>query len=147
MDFSAAMKPLDFLSLTVPSYDKGNQRIVAIIRKHERAIAKLAKQGRFFTPVNRPKGFRLMAIKACYRNAIKLAVAGRAQYVEGYAMHDDGLEPVHHTWVTTDGINAIDVTWPKLGAVYFGVVFDTKALTRILLERNGWAEPMLVGFI
>jgi hypothetical protein len=137
----------DFLSLTVSSYDKRNQRIAATMRKHERAIAKLAKQGRFFTPVNRPKGFRLMAVRACYCNANWLAVTGRGQYVEGYAMHDDGLCPIHHAWVTTDGVNAIDVTWRELGAVYFGVVFDTKALAKTVLERNGWAAPMLVGLI
>jgi hypothetical protein len=137
--------PADFLSLTVPRYDKRDKRIAGTMRKHEQAIAELAKQGRFFTPVKRPKGFRQMTVKACYYNAWRLAIYGRAQYVEGYAMSGSGFL-AHHAWVTVDGVTAIDVTWREPGEVYFGMVFDTKAIAATAGE-SGIAGAMLTGLI
>jgi hypothetical protein len=94
----------------------------------------------FFTPVPRPKGFRLGKAKECHANACRIAIDGHGQYVEGYAGSNTGLL-FRHAWITTDGNNAIEVTWRDPGARYFDIVCDTKDVYRAAFERGAF-EPM-----
>ena len=61
--------------------------------------------GRVFTPINRPKGFRLGKAKQCFANAGDYAtrVPKLGNYVEGFAA-SDGEAPFHHAWLTLVGV-------------------------------------------
>src|SRR5262245_12210702 len=146
------MKSHDYLTAAVIEYvaskDSGAfdpKYAPAIQRKRERerrALTDLAKRGRYFTPAKRPKGFRLRKVKHCYANAARIAMNGRAEYVEGYAVSPDTGSLIHHAWLTTNGSNAIEVTWRDPGTRYFGVVYGSKELAKAMLDRNAF-EPML----
>lgn len=72
--------------------------------------------------------------KECFRNAYLLAVEHDLTYCEGYAM---GIIPVLHAWCLDKDDLVIDVTW-KDGTEYVGVPFQTKYISRILLERKSY---------
>lgn len=118
-------------------YDKRDKHLAAYMQQRQRAIDALIKRGRFFTPVKRPKGFRLGRLKACCCNAARIAIGngidGRGQYVEGYAMSSGSGFIAKHAWLTTDGSNAIDVTWRDPALADFGIVYDTKVLARTIM--------------
>jgi hypothetical protein len=73
----------------------------------------------------------------CFANAARLAFDNRGRYVEGFALTPEG-RPIHHAWVTLDGIHAVDVTWSEWAtdAQYFGIEIPAKPLARALLDRN-----------
>ena len=83
----------------------------------------IAASGREFAPAGRPKGFRKMSDKACFRNALHLIVTRQGlRYAEGFAL--SGFGWVHHAWVVDSQDNAIDVTWSQQAERYVGVAFD-----------------------
>jgi hypothetical protein len=63
------------------------------------------KHDRPFIGIERPKGYRHQPGQ-CFRSAGKLASCGRGIYVEGFAM-PYGQAPVHHGWLTLDGIHDV----------------------------------------
>jgi hypothetical protein len=107
----------------------GNVRVEEVILKH----------GRPFIGIKRPKGYRQRAIKNCFANAGELALAGRGIYVEGYA-NVPGQPPVHHAWVTSDGVHAIDTTFsdPAPNCLYFGIPFAREVLKNWIIHRKTW---------
>src|SRR5262245_18836640 len=73
----------------------------------------------------RVNNFRQRARKKCFVNAGRLALERRGTYVEGFAMSPRSHAPVHHAWITLDGVHAIDVTWPNAPECsYFGIPFS-----------------------
>src|SRR5262245_35725576 len=80
-------------------------------RSFEREAA-VVKHGRSYIGVKRLKNFRQRARKQCFVNAGRLALDGRGTYVEGFAMSPTSQSHIHHAWITLDGENALDVTWP-----------------------------------
>jgi hypothetical protein len=105
----------------------------------------LLEHGRPFAGIARPKGYRRQwALKSCYRNAAELAIRGRGTYVEGLATlsHDSTLL-LPHAWITVDGMDAIDQTWPRgENYEYFGIPFATETLARLLASRKYYG-PLL----
>lgn len=76
------------------------------------------------------------------------ALDSRATYVEGLATGPAGL--IHHAWLTTDAVHAIDSTWPNPdSASYFGIIFPSEALRAALSSRGhfGMLDPLDVGFV
>jgi hypothetical protein len=64
-----------------------------------RAVADLLKRGRYFTLVERPKGYRLMQAGSCFSIAAASAIGNRGRYVEGYALLGEAW--MRHAWVTS----------------------------------------------
>jgi hypothetical protein len=96
--------------------------------------------GRSFVGVKRPSEYRLGPIKNCYANAGNLAVDDEGIYVEGFAMSPGTGLPFHHAWLTTDGVNAIDVTLrsPAQDCSYFGIAFSRRLFGQSLQARKVW---------
>ena len=65
-----------------------------------------------------------------------------ARYVEGFAWQNELLCPMHHGWVTFDGVHAVDVTWREPGDHYIGIVFDT-ATVRDRISKTGEGGELL----
>lgn len=84
-----------------------------------------------FTPAARPKGMRKLGDKACYRNALRVALKYHPEYryAEGLAWLPGLGIAVHHAWVVDDAGNAIDPTWRVPADRYHGVAFDMAELT------------------
>jgi hypothetical protein len=102
----------------------------------------LAK-GREFLAIKRPKGFRLMASKQCFRNAFILASVERGLYCEGFVLSLAGRLPIHHAWVSRDDGAAIDVTIRNPEeCVYLGLQFSRKAF--LTLANGGYG---ISGFL
>ncbi len=99
----------------------------------ERAVLEL---GRPFTGVVRPKGYRRGTPGQCFRKAWRLAYDRRGTYVEGFALTKSGLLD-HHAWITLDGFNALDVTWPDpRGSFYFGIPFSLTVLGKWSVRKK-----------
>jgi hypothetical protein len=108
----------------------------------QRAFDHLCANGKLFVGIKRPKGFRQMMRKQCFRNAQILAIEGRATYVEGLCLGRSGIA-FAHGWLTIDGKHAIDVTLSDAESyAYFGITFDSIALARVICE-SGYHESQL----
>jgi hypothetical protein len=98
----------------------------------------VVEHGSPYIGIDRPKGYRPRAVKQCFVNAGRLAFEDRGFYVEGFAMSSLG-SPVHHAWVTLDGVHAIDVTWANAPAhSYYGIQFPRIVLTKWTNRRGNW---------
>lgn len=55
---------------------------------------------------------------------------GSMYYCEGLATVDVGWQAlqVHHAWMVTSDLAAVEITWPSVGNAYFGVVFSALQL-------------------
>jgi hypothetical protein len=124
----------------------------ALLRWDKRGLASpqekaVIKYGRAFTAIERPKGYRQRALKACFMNAGDLALVDRGTYVEGFAFASgvDGM-PVHHAWLTVDGVNTVDVTWrgPIAERYYYGIPFSNEVLREFTTLTRSWG-PLLFG--
>ena len=118
------------------------------IAKHraaqQRAFGHLCANGKLFIGIKRPKGFRQMMRKNCFQNSQRVAIAGRATYVEGLCLGRSGIA-FAHGWLTLDGQHAIDVTLPdaeSCACAYFGIPFDTVALAKAIC-KSGYHESHL----
>jgi hypothetical protein len=108
----------------------------------QRAFDHLCANGKLFIGIKRPKRFRQMRRKDCFRNSQSLAIDGRATYVEGLCLDRLGI-PFAHGWLTLDGEHAIDVTLPNAESFsYFGIAFDTVALAGAIC-KSGYYESQL----
>ncbi len=76
----------------------------------------------------------------CYQNSILYAEAIGCMYVEGVAVSPCG--PMLHAWITTNGTDVYDFTWPcqHLNR-YYGVAFDPKKL-----REAGYPYGAIFGF-
>jgi len=109
----------------------------------QRAFDHLCANGKLFTGIKRPSGFRQMKRKECFRNSQRLAIDGRATYVEGLCV--DGILGVAfaHGWLTLDGEHAIDVTLPDAeNHAYFGIAFAKVTLAKAII-KSGYFESLL----
>ena len=78
-----------------------------------------------------------MRNKACFQNAGMLALAGRGEYVEGFAM--DNGQPFAHAWITLDGVHAIDPTLPDATRyTYFGIQVPVAILEKVICNQRYW---------
>jgi hypothetical protein len=96
-------------------------------------------KGREFFGIKRPKGFRLMASKQCFRNAFILASEERGCYCEGFAASlTDGIR-FRHAWVSRGDGAAIDVTLRNPEEyVYLGLQFSQKSF--LTLANAGYGK-------
>jgi hypothetical protein len=96
----------------------------------------LLREAQFYQPAKLAKRWERSLPHACFRNAALYAVLHKLRYVEGYAQ---GVIPVHHAWCADKAGNAIEVTWPFMGALYFGVEFPPMLVTKgavLFNEKN-----------
>ncbi len=116
---------------------------IAKHRAHQRAaFERLCAKGKIYTGIKRPKGFRQMRRKDCFRNSQSLAINGRGTYVEGVCVDRLGFA-FAHGWLTPDGVHAIDVTLPDAeDHLYFGIAFDAVALANAICT-SGFYESHL----
>jgi hypothetical protein len=107
-----------------------------------RAFDHLCAHGKLFIGTKRPKGFRQLKRKNCFGNSQRLAIEGRATYVEGACLGRLGFV-FAHGWLTLDGEHAIDVTLPDAeNYAYFGIAFDKVTLAKAI-QRSGCYESVL----
>jgi len=96
-------------------------------------------KGREFLSIKRPKGFRLMASKQCFRNAFILASEERGYYCEGFTASLKDSSEFHHAWVSKGDGAAIDVTLRNPEEyVYLGLQFSRKSF--LTLTNAGYGE-------
>jgi hypothetical protein len=58
---------------------------------------------------------------------------GRYRYCEGWANSDATRGAIiQHAWLTSNGDDAIDVTWKQPGTAYFGVVLSREQFNAAL---------------
>jgi hypothetical protein len=91
----------------------------------------------------RPKGFRKLANKMCYRNAQQLAVLHPDQYTycEGIAQN---IIATQHGWLVDKDGNVLDPTWGKpQDCAYFGVRIQHAYLTKFVSKHKVWTS--LIG--
>jgi len=103
----------------------------------------LLEHGRAFAPSPRPKGYRQMKQKACFRNAGVLADKRGLTYCEGVArdaMTHGGW--VAHAWCVDSNDRLIDPTWDPEGVAYFGVTIDAGKLTEVVLATGSWGSVL-----
>lgn len=111
------------------------------------ATERLLAKGQRYNPIKPPDGYQLKIPKGedarCFNRCIKLVAAGRGLYVEGFFLSPPGSDmPIHHGWITFDGIHAIDPTieWRKAEqCFYFGVQYKTaEVLERYPNPEESW---------
>jgi hypothetical protein len=97
-------------------------------------------QGRPYSGVRRPKGYRRGRSKKCFINADAFAFKEKGVYVEGLVLSPGWSKLIHHAWITTDGTDAIEVTWPEQADVchYFGIPFSFPVLARWHKRLGYW---------
>jgi hypothetical protein len=82
---------------------------------------------------------------------MRLAIEGRGTYVEGFAMSAPGQSAIHHAWITTDNVHAMDLTWtnPELftDPHYFGIPFPLEVLTSILANSTRYWTALIPQYI
>jgi hypothetical protein len=108
------------------------------VAAEQRTFDHLCANGKLFTGIKRPKGFRQMRRKDCFRNSQSLAMDGRATYVEGLCVRRSVGIAFAHGWLTLDGERAIDVTLPDAeSCAYFGIAFeDRRELAKAILKTG-----------
>ena len=97
--------------------------------------------GKPYTRVPKPKGsgVRMGRMKHCFTNASRAVWqnSNKLTYVEGYAC---GGFPCMHAWVTPNGTDAWDLTWPyderHAQAEYLGIAWSMDFLTDVALETG-----------
>jgi hypothetical protein len=107
-------------------------------------ISAVLNHGRPYIAAKRSKEYRARKPKRCFSNAAKLAFRGLGTYVEGFAAFR-GNVPLHHAWITLDGLHAIDVTWvwhDPDDCHYFGIEFPGEILARYCMSHDCWV-PLL----
>jgi hypothetical protein len=112
--------------------------------KDRPALRAVLDHGCPYVGEKRPKGYRKRKAGCCFRNAAKLAIRGRGTYVEGFASFLDDT-PIHHAWVTLDGVHAIDATWTwhdPADCRYFGIAFPPLILARHCISQR-YFVPLL----
>jgi hypothetical protein len=84
------------------------------------------------------KGLPAPAGSQCFWNAADAALSGRGTYVEGFVVTPSDWWPIHHAWLTLDGLhNRPNLpTYPHAPKYhYFGIPFPTKAVEDAMAKR------------
>jgi hypothetical protein len=105
------------------------------------------RHGREYIGIARPKGLRQQRARGlCFLNATDAALQGCAQYVEGFVMSRRVGIPVHHAWLSADGVHAIDQTLPDAPErAYFGIPFSNAVLERVIDVRRSYGILSLLA--
>lgn len=105
--------------------------------KYENFNDMILKEGKRYQPSSAelPEGLK-GPMQECFRNAWLAAKnIANLTYVEGFAA--GSMIPVHHAWVTSNGRDAIEVTWDDgPGTEYYGIAFDTDWVTSRIMRRG-----------
>lgn len=92
--------------------------------------------GRSYTPAPLPEDICRGEMKACYSNAMNLAMErSDLTYVEGFA--HTRFFPMGHGWATKDGRTAIDPTWED-GSEYLGIPFARSFWVNFIQRTGYW---------
>jgi hypothetical protein len=112
------------------------------LQRYGADYANLCANGKLFTGIKRPKGFRQMTPKQCFANSQLLAVIRKqGTYVEGLCLVSSLGVCVAHGWLTLDGQHAIDVTLPDAeNNAYFGIAFDNHQVSQFILTHKCWGS-------
>jgi hypothetical protein len=100
-------------------------------------LQRVIERGRTFTRIEKPKGFRWLKEKQCFNNSLTTVLnkgldMPHLRYVEGYLLSEFG--PIHHGWVTLDGVHAIDLTLREESFGYYGVIVPTKQACKLMMS-------------
>lgn len=96
------------------------------------------ERGREFPPISRPKGIRKRRDKACFWNALHVAMQRPEYgYTEGFALTADAPAWLHHAWVVDEDGQAIDVTWKTPGLRYVGVTLTLREAATKVFHPDG----------
>lgn len=79
----------------------------------------------------------------CFYNAQLAATGGEHQYVEGYAVHQNG-HCIPHAWIETNG-KVAEITFPAgtdEAELYYGVEYPAEEVRRAIIEREQ-AAPLV----
>lgn len=126
------------------SDDFWDDAVAIHLAAEQRVFDHLCTNGKLFMGIKRPKGFRQMRRKDCFRNTQSLAVEGRATYVEGLCLGRAVGIAFAHGWLTLDGEHAIDVTLPDAeSCAYFGIAFDDNVALAKAISKSGYYESRL----
>jgi len=107
------------------------------------SMREIVDHGRPYIGISRLKGYRKRKDKQCFSNAADLALTERGTYVEGYASLPAGGGPIHHAWITLDGVHAIDPTWrDPVNCHYVGIAFPKDIVARYCMSE-GYLVPLL----
>ncbi len=100
----------------------------------------ILKNGSEFTPVSYPHNDDddPWPTKQCFKNAILAGARHNYKYyVEGYVILPKIPFPIHHAWLSNDGIHAIDPTLnDERNRKYYGIKYDREEATRIMLKKG-----------
>jgi hypothetical protein len=106
--------------------------------------ALITDRGLWWQGSSLPRGIHYSRRRACFYNALMLALDHPDfLYVEGYA-YQPGLIPVHHGWCIDPGGAVVDTTWrPRDNAdvtkwVYFGVPIHTRFAADVMIEQPSY---------
>lgn len=91
----------------------------------------------FFGNPQSPK-YRKGRAKRCFVTCGNHATEGRGTYVEGFAITPDSPMLIHHAWLTSDGTDAVEVTWksPAEKNHYFGLPVSSQLLSACMCESG-----------
>jgi hypothetical protein len=105
-------------------------------RRRAAAFKHLCDTGKLFTGIRRPRGYRQRRAGECFGNAQILALEDRGTYVEGVCVTPLRI-PIHHGWITLDGVHAIDPTLPHgERCFYFGITFDRVEIANSMVQNK-----------
>jgi hypothetical protein len=98
----------------------------------------VAKYGKSFEYQQLPVKYPKMTPKYCFYNSMCLALKRRnLVYVEGFALVESALLPIHHAWCVEIGSNkVIDPTTSNLRD-YFGVPFKIEVVDKKSKDKTG----------
>ncbi len=143
-------------SLDGDAPDRAVERLIAWIKDRAklhsyRGAALVLEYGRSWIPSGDLAAFDLDLgeSKQCFVNAGDFALAeadsdddesrSRFFYCEGYAIAaPDEFVAVEHAWLGTPTGHAVEVTWQRPGAAYFGVGLRDAALREWVMEGEVW---------
>ena len=94
--------------------------------------------GKEFEAAPRPKKYRRMTPKECFKNAYALRFEDKLNYVEGYCCAKDFHLPILHAWCVEEGTNTvIDPTLQNpVNYLYYGVTIPQKLLLESVLKSR-----------
>jgi hypothetical protein len=118
----------------------------AVFAAYAAAFDRFCENGRVFIGAKLPKGYRRRRAKECFANAQALAVQKRGTYVEGVCVTPKTPIPIHHGWITLDGVHAIDPTFADSEhCLYFGITFDTVELAKAIAKEGAYHCQLDLG--
>lgn len=101
----------------------------------------IVREGRPYTPAEVPPELRRRAARTphkCFQRCFDVAGEGDWTYVEGIAIDPGGVWfPVHHAWVTKDGMTAVDLARPfDPEREYVGIAIENVSLAKAAVRTG-----------